>query len=68
MQAQVSRRTQTSEEFAGDLDMLERTQANLEEMNFRFSHPHTEISVLLLNEIHLMNLISYSSLMKYIRS
>ena len=44
-----------SEEFFGDLNMLERTQANHEEMNFHFSHPHTAISVLLLDEIDLMN-------------
>ena len=54
-----------SEEFAGDLNMLERTQANHEEMSFHFSRPHIVISVLLLDEIGLMNLISYSSLMKY---
>ena len=48
--------------------MLERTQANHEEMNFHFSRPHTALSVLLIDEIHLMNLISYSSLMKYMRS
>ena len=35
--------------------MLERTQANHEEMNFNFSHPHTVLSVLLLDEIDLMN-------------
>ena len=45
----------TSEEFAGDLNMLERTQANHEEMNFHFSRPHTALSVLLLDEIDLMN-------------
>ena len=48
--------------------MLERTQANHEEMNFRLSRPHTAISVLLLDEIDLMNLMSYSSLMKYMSS
>ena len=48
--------------------MLERTQANHEEMNFHFSHPHTAISVLLLDEIDLMNLMSYSSLLKYMSS
>ena len=48
--------------------MLERTQANHEEMNFHFSCPHTAISVLLLDEIDLMNLMSYSSLMKYMSS
>ena len=48
--------------------MLERTQANHEEMNFNFSHPHTVLSVLLLDEIDLMNLTSYSSLMKYMSS
>ena len=31
--------------------MLERTQANHEEMNFHFSRPHTALSVLLLDEI-----------------
>ena len=35
--------------------MPERTQANHEEMNFHFSRPHTALSVLLLNEIDLMN-------------
>ena len=35
--------------------MPERTQANHEEMNFHFSHPHTPLSILLLNEIDLMN-------------
>ena len=48
--------------------MLERTQANHEEMNFHFSRPHIAISVLLLDEIDLMNLMSYSSLMKYMSS
>ena len=51
-----------------DLKMLERTQANHEEMNFHFSRPHTTLSVLLLDEIDLMNLMSYSSLMKYMSS
>ena len=68
MQGQVSRRTWTSDEFAGDLNMLERMQANHEEMNFHFSHPPTTISVLLLDEIDPMKLISYSSLMKYMGS
>ena len=69
MQGQVSRRALTSEEFAGDLTkMRERTQANHDEMNFHFTRPHTEISVLLFDEIHLMDLISYSSLMKYMGS
>ena len=45
--------------------MSERTQANHEEMNFHFSGPHTDLSVLLLDEIDLMILMSYSSLMKY---
>ena len=45
----------TSKEFAGDLNLLERTQANHEEMNFHFSHPHTSIPVLLRDEIDLMN-------------
>ena len=31
--------------------MPERTQANHEEMNFRFSRPHTALSVLLVDEI-----------------
>ena len=31
--------------------MLERTQANHEEMNFHFSRPHTVLSVLLSDEI-----------------
>ena len=61
MQGRVSRRAQTSEEFAGDLKVPERTQANHEEMNFHFSRPHTALSVLLLDEIDLMKLISYSS-------
>ena len=39
------------EKFAGDLNMLERTQANHEEMNFHFSRPHTVLSVLLSDEI-----------------
>ena len=55
MQGQVSRGTQSSEEFAGDLRMPERTQANHGEMNFHFSRPHTALSVLLLDEIDLMN-------------
>ena len=57
-----------SEEFPGDLNMLERTQANHEEMNFHFSRPHSVLSVPLLDEIDLMNLMSYSSLMKYMSS
>ena len=48
--------------------MLERTQANHEEMNFHFSRPHTAISILLLDEIDLINLMSYSSLLKYMSS
>ena len=55
MQGQVSRRAKTSEEFAGDMKLPERTQANHEEMNFHFSRPHTALSVLLLDEIDLMN-------------
>ena len=43
------------EEFAGDLNMLERTQANHEEMNIHFSRPHFVLSVPLLDEIDLMN-------------
>ena len=45
--------------------MLEWTQANHEEMNFHFSRPHSILSVPLLDEIDPMNLMSYSSLMKY---
>ena len=45
--------------------MPERTQANLDEMNLHFTCPHTELSVLFLDEIELMILVSYSSLMKY---
>ena len=48
--------------------MPERTQANHEEMNFHFSRPHTVLSMLLLDEIELMNWTSYSSLMKYMSS
>ena len=48
--------------------MPERTHANHEEMNFHFSRPHTVLSVLLLDEIELMILMSYSSLMKYMSS
>ena len=58
----------TFEEFAGDLNVPERMQANHEEMNFHFSRPHTDLSVLLLDEIELMNLMSYSLLMKYMSS
>ena len=65
MQGQVSRRAQTSEGFAGDLKLPERTHASHEETNSHFSHPHISLSVLLLDEIDLMKLISYSSLMKY---
>ena len=43
------------EEFARDLNVLERMQANHEEMNFHFSRPHTALSVLLLNEIDPMS-------------
>ena len=35
--------------------MPDRTQANHEEMNFHFSRPHIAFSVLLLDEIDLMN-------------
>ena len=45
--------------------MPERTQANHEEMNFHFSCPHTALTIALLDEIGLMNLMSYSSLLKY---
>ena len=48
--------------------MPERTQANHEEMNSHFSRPHTDLSVLLLDEIDLMILMLHSSLMKYISS
>ena len=48
--------------------MPERTQANHEEMNFHFTHPRTHLFVLLLDEIDLMILMSYSSLMKYMSS
>ena len=48
--------------------MPERTQANHEEMNSHFSRPHTALSVALLDEIDLMILMSYSSLMKYMTS
>ena len=48
--------------------MLERTQANHEEMNFHFSLPHSSLPVLLLDEIDLMKLIPYSSLVKYMSS
>ena len=48
--------------------MLERTQANHEEMNFHFSRPRAALPVLLLDEIDLMNLMPYSSLMKYMSS
>ena len=48
--------------------MPERTQANHEELNSHFSRPHTALSVVLLDEIDLMNLMSYSSLMKYMSS
>ena len=68
MKGQVSRRTLSSEEFAGDLSMPDRTQANHEEMNFHFSCPHTALSILLLDEIDLMKLMSYSSLVKYMSS
>ena len=66
MQGQVSRRALTSEEFDRDLTKLpERTQANHDEINFHTSS-YCYIC-LLLDEIHLMNLISYSSLMKHMR-
>ena len=58
----------TSEEFAGDLKVPERTHAKHEEMNFHFSRPRTDLSVLLLDEIDMMILMSYSSLMKYMSS
>ena len=43
----------SSEEFAGDLNVLEWMQANHEEMNIYFSRPHTAISVVLLDEIQI---------------
>ena len=55
MQGQVSRRAKTSKEFAGDLKLPERTHASHEETNSHFSHPHISLSVLLLDEIDLMN-------------
>ena len=48
--------------------MAERTQSNHEEMNFHLSRSHTVLPVLYLDEIDLMNLMSYSSLMKYMSS
>ena len=45
--------------------MLERTQANHEVMITHFSRLYTAISVILLDEILLMNLMSYSSVMEY---
>ena len=45
--------------------MPDRTQANHEEMNLHFSRPHTVLTVALLDEIDMMILMSYSSLMKY---
>ena len=48
--------------------MPEWTQANHEEMNFHFSRPHTTISVMFLDEIDLMNLMSHSSLFNYMNS
>ena len=35
--------------------MPDRTQANRDEMNFHFTRPHSVLSVLLLDEIDLMN-------------
>lgn len=46
---------ESSEEFARDLSTPDRTQANHEQMNFHFSHPHIALFVLLLDEIDLMN-------------
>ena len=48
--------------------MPERMHANHEEMNFHFSHPHIDLNLLVLDEIELMILMSYSSLMKYMSS
>ena len=35
--------------------MPDRMQANHEEMNFHFSRPHTVLTIVLLDEIRLMN-------------
>ena len=48
--------------------MPERMQANHEEMIVHFTRPHTHLSMPLLDEIDLMILMSYSSLMKYMSS
>ena len=48
--------------------MLEKTQANHEEMNFHLSRPHSALPILLLDEIDLMKLIPYSSLLMYMSS
>ena len=48
--------------------MPDRTQANHDEMNLHFTCPHAALPVLLLDEIDLMNLMSYYSLMKYMSS
>ena len=45
--------------------MPDRTQANHDEMNFHFTRPHTDYLIKLVDEIELMILMSYSSLMKY---
>ena len=56
MQGKVSsRKPKSSDAIAGDLSMPDRMQANHEEMNFHFSHPHIVLSVLLLDEIDPMN-------------
>ena len=51
MQARSPDVLKTSKEFARDLSVPERTQANHEEMNFHFSRPHTVLSVLLSDEV-----------------
>ena len=40
--------------------MLERAQANHEEMNSHFSRPHTALSVLLLDEFDLIDIIFFT--------
>ena len=45
--------------------MPERTRVNHDEMNFHFTRPPTDYLIKLLDDIELMILMSYSSLMKY---
>ena len=45
----------TCEEFAGDLNVPDRMQANHDEMNLHFTRPHTDYLFKLLDEIDLMN-------------